>query len=501
MSAKGLTPSVILRLAAYGLLSSIAICSWAYEFNGSWSVLVGAIGLVVVVVAAIFLFRRSVKWSIAAGLVVALGLLSGWYLYAASFPQADSIQNYVSDSYRVTGTIVSIDQSENSQQWILDDVDLSGRLVSDRMKVSAPLFPDFRFGDVVSFRCNLQAPEPFNGFRYDRYLASKNIYATCFLHEAPLLLDSGQGSPILARLLTWRTATIQKIDQTFGEPHASLLAGLLLGEQRFTQVWEDKFIATGTSHIVAASGYNVAVVTFLIFGLLIYLGLTRPRAFAFIFAAIIGYVILAGAEAAVVRAGVMGAIVLLSRQLGRKSTMTNVLLLTAGLMLVFNPRLLRDDVGFQLSMLSTIALIYFAPLLDQKLKFIPETFTLRESLTATLAATLFTLPLVFVSFGQVSIISPIVNLLILPTIPYTMAFGALATTASTISLSLGAWLSGPAWALLSFVLWVIEHMSALSITTIQIPTKSAYGLSIIVTVLIIILWRLLSRKASSQPSL
>jgi len=343
----------------------------------------------------------------------------------------------------------------------------------------------------------LEKPEPFNGFRYDRFLASKNVYATCFLKEAPLVI--GYAKPTFrTKLLSVRKNFIKHLDSTFGEPQASLLAGLLVGEKRFTSAWDEKFQRTGTSHIVAASGYNVAVVSAIMFGLLTYLGLRRPRAFSLILASIIVYVILAGADAPVVRAGVMGVLVLLSQQFGRKTTMVNVLLVTASTMLFINPRLMRDDIGFELSMFSTIALIYFAPLLEQKLKFIPEDFSIRESITSTLSATFFALPIIFLSFGQLSILGPIANLFVLSFLPATMFFGSIAVVLSYVNPVLAYIASAPAWALLNLELIMIDALAQLPYATILIPSSTKLLLTIFSILLIAYTWRKLSRKTSKQ---
>lgn len=468
MQKKRRTPSVILRAVSIGFLVGVTLASFLFLDDGSFSQLQIAVELLIVTVSSWLLLRRfAFENRLLLTLVVLLAVSLGLTQYSRTFPNQNSVAYANGQSVRIIGTIVDVDQTEKNQKLVLSDLKIDGRNFEDRALIFTPMFPKFKYGDQISMRCDLKEPEPFEGFRYDRFLSAKKIYVICFLYQAPLIIDRDMGNPVIAGLLRNRSKMINKIDQIFGEPHASLLAGLLLGEQRFSKEWDERFFRTGTTHIVAASGYNVAVVTFIMFGVLAWLGIKRPRAFAFILASILAYVVLAGAEAAVVRAGVMGILVLLSRQLGRKSTMLNVLLLTAGVMLFINPRLLRDDVGFQLSMLSTIALIYFAPMLEKKFKFIPEDFTIRESLTATLAATIFTFPLVFFSFKAFSLVSPVVNLLILPLIPYAMFFGAAAVAIGFVSTPVAIIASGPAWALLSAALFIVESMAALPISIIE----------------------------------
>ena len=478
----------------------ILAASYIYAFDGSISPVVVMVTVMTAAAGAFFYFRQfRSDHRLLLSLIALAGLLLGLLIYGLSFPSINSVAYVTGSDARLSGTVVKARVAGSYQQLMLDEILLDDHARQDRLLVFAPLFPELRYGDRIVLPCELEAPEPYEGFRYDRFLASKDIYATCFTHDAPLRIATDQGNPVKAVLMDLRGGIIESIDKTFGEPHGSLLAGLLLGEQRFTEEWEEAFLQTGTTHIVAASGYNVSVVMFVAFGILTYLGIRRQRAFGFLLTAIVAYMMLAGAEAPVVRAGIMGVLVLISRQLGRKSAMTNVLLLTAAGMLFINPRLLRDDVGFQLSMLSTVALIYFAPYLGQRFKFIPEAYTIRESLTATLSATLFTLPVVFLNFARLSVVGPFANLLILPLVPYAMWFGGLAVLLGFAWQSLGAIMSGPAWALLSLILWVAESMAALPFSSFELPQLAIYPLAIISSCLIVILWKRFS-SATVQPS-
>ncbi|MFH1632273.1 MAG: ComEC/Rec2 family competence protein [bacterium] len=495
-----MTPSITLRTICIGFLVGIGFGSFAYVDDGSISS-VAIIALLIIESAAGFFYlrRKQLDW-ITLGLILIAATLSGLYQYGESFPTAESIASIAGTTERIEGTVVHVKRTDSSQQLRLNDISVGEASYEDRVLVFSPLFPRFEYGDRVTVRCNLDAPEPFEGFDYDRFLAAKKIYATCFTYSSPMIVEEDQGHPVKAVLMQARTRTIDIIDSTFGEPHGSLLAGLLLGEQRFTDAWDELFLKTGTTHIVAASGYNVAVVTFVLFGLLASFGVRRQHAFSILMAGIIAYIFLAGAEAPVIRAGIMGALVLVARQLGRSSTMINVLLLTGSAMLYVNPRLLIDDVGFQLSIVSTVALIYFAPHVDRRLKFIPEKFQIRESIVATLAATFFTLPIIFLSFGRLAIIAPFVNLLILPVLPFTMAFGAVAVAGGIIGSTVGSFLAGPAWALLGYMLWVVKSMAALPFSAFEIPPVLLIPLAILSTLIIALVWRRLSRRGNPPQS-
>ncbi len=370
-------------------------------------------------------------------LIVALGRAIAPYRVHES--TADATQ-------RVEATIERVEVADDQQKLTLD----SGILAF------VPRYPSLAYGDYVRLMCELAAPEPFDGFAYDRYLAAKGIHTLCFARQTPIVIEHDQGTVVMGTLQSVRSTFLHQIDLTFGEPHGSLLAGLLFGEKRFSDAWEERFVRTGTSHIVAASGYNVAMVAMIAGVVLAGLGIRRKRAFAFLLAAIAGYALFAALETAVVRAAIMAILVVCSQQVGRKTTMTNALLLTAAIMLTVNPRLLFDDVAFSLSFLSTIGLIYLAPHWQQRWTWMPERWLIRESFTSTLAATLMSLPILLFQFGRVSLISVITNVLILPTIPFVMASGAMATMTSFVSLDVARVLSLPAVAGLNWMLWIVK---------------------------------------------
>lgn len=454
------TPSIILASLLVGIIAGVALSSWL----AGWSMVVG--GVVLVDVAFVLLRRapwRDRLWLIG---LLTLGIALGAYRYSLTTPGAGSIANFTGETFAITGTIVKYEGNVTSQKLTLSALSVDGQSVMDRVLVFTPGYPKVQTGDIVSLRCRLDAPEPFEGFAYDRYLATKNIYATCFAREAPFVTGTSNRFVALDRL---HESAVRVSDRTFGEPQSALLAGLLMGDDNFSDEWKERFLRTGTSHVVAASGYNVSMLAFVLFAIFISLGLKRQYAFPFVLVGIACFVTIAGAGAAVTRAGIMGALALSAAQLGRKTTPRNIILLTIVIMLLDEPRLLRDDVGFQLSVLSTIGLVTSAKYFSEKFSFIPETLGLRESFAATVAATLATLPVIIFGFGKISIISPFVNLLILPFVPYAMLAGGLASHVAIVAPSLGALLAGPAWLFLTAMLEVIQAMAALPFAVVEFP--------------------------------
>jgi competence protein ComEC len=176
----------------------------------------------------------------------------------------------------------------------------------------------------------------------------------------------------------------------------------------------------------------------------IFLGLWRKQAFWFAIVGILIFVIMTGLSASAVRAGVMGTLLLFAMKNGRLANAQNAVLAAAGIMLFFNPLLLRYDVGFQLSFLATLGIIYLYPLFESLVDKKGKIFWLWEIMFLSLSAQIFVLPIILYNFQNLSLISLVANVLVLPIIPLTMLLGFLMAITGFIFLPLAtimAWLT------------------------------------------------------------
>jgi competence protein ComEC len=172
----------------------------------------------------------------------------------------------------------------------------------------------------------------------------------------------------------------------------------------------------------------------------------------------------------------MGILALIAERIGRPARMTNVLVATAALMTLQNPLVLIWDAGFQLSFLATIGLVYVSPLLKHYFEnirtFVVETRLIAslpgvgkiidvtmENLMTTLSAIIATLPLILYQFGRLSTVAPLVNILILWTVPYLMLFGFLALMISFIYFPLGQLFAGIAKLGMDYILWIVNFLA------------------------------------------
>lgn len=319
-----------------------------------------------------------------------------------------------------------------------------------KVLLKSRLYPRYEYGDVLKVNCLLKDVENFDDkFHYDKYLALDDVYSICS-YASVKKIGGNQGNFFLSAIFKAKRKIADRVEGLWPEPRAGFMAGLLYGDRAgLSDELTENFNRAGITHIIAISGYNISLIVTLMMGLLIFSGLYRQQAFWFVLFGVFIFTIFAGASASVVRAAVMGGLVLLSKYLGRASSVGNIIVFAVVLMASVNPLILLYDAGFQLSLLATLGLVYLYPLLDkkffEKFSFLNHYGFLKETILATLSATILTLPLILYGFERLSLVSLPVNLLVLWIIPWLMLGGFCATALSFIFYPLGkiiAWLSG-----------------------------------------------------------
>lgn len=276
------------------------------------------------------------------------------------------------------------------------------------LKIYLPKYPEITYGD------NLVVVGRVNGDKL----------------ENPELIEINRSENGLYKL---REKLIGFYKKGLPEPHASLVAGTVLGSKSMPSKFWETLKTTGTAHVVVASGTNVAMVAGFLIGVTTSF-LKRKRAIIVSLVGILIYVVLSGFDAPIVRAAIMGAVVFTAQTFGRLVSAWRALVISVVVMLFFKP-LWLTDLGFILSVLATSGLMLFQKKFDNRLKFIPAFF--REGLTTSLSAQVFVAPVIYATFGQFNILSPIINALILWTIPYIMIIGAASAVVGMVIPKLG----------------------------------------------------------------
>jgi competence protein ComEC len=463
-------------------------------------------------VAAILLWRRDRSIRLAGA--CALALLLGALRYQAAIPDLDdaALAAHYNDRGWVTleGTVQGYPDVRDT--WIdlrfeADLLDLEGlaQPVSGTILVRAPRFPEMQYGDRLRVSGLLRTPPQLEGFAYADYLARQGIYS---MINRPQItkIESGQGSPFWAAIFAAKDRARDAIARLVPDPEASLLQGILLGiRSGIPAGLYDDYNTTGTSHIIVISGSNVTFVATL-FALTFGLILGKRRAYWLTMAGITLYVLLVGADAAVLRAGLMGGLFVTALYLGRRSTAYVSLFASALVLTMINPRALWD-VGFQLSFAATLGLILFAPALERLFErglgriVSPErahqgTRYLYQALIITLAAQILTIPLVVYHFGRLSLVAPLANLLILPVQPPIMGLGGAAAILGVPAFAgpvpflepLARAVGWVPWLCLAYTNAVVRWLASWPLASLEIQRTAAGWLAVAYIALVSALW-------------
>ncbi len=436
-----------------------------------------------------------------------LGILAGIFIFASAIGilRFNLIENNIKmpldlwsgkpisegQSASLSGMIDDNPQiKENNQKLIVN--------VGDKKAFKILLTTDFaetyKYGDSINFYGKLQKPENFitntgKEFDYINYLKKDKIF---YLMNYPKVEIStrGNGNKIKSALFSVKEKFLEKINLSIKSPENLLMGGLILGEKApFSQELTQKFIDTGTIHIVALSGYNVTIVAEWI--MKIFAFLPRQLGIGIGIFSILLFILMTGANSTAIRAGVMAVLALIARATGRNYDVARALILAAFFMVIFNPYVLVYDVSFQLSFLATIGVIFLAPKIEKYFTWITKKFQLRDIVSVTCAAYIFVLPFILYKMGNLSLVALPANVLILPFIPFTMLLGFITGGLGFIWYIFAVPVGFLSFLLLHWELGVINFFASLPFASLSIPN---FPLLITIAIYVYFIYRLFGRS-------
>lgn len=387
--------------------------------------------------AAIFLFLDKKIFA-----VLALFMIVGSvYYFLFDFYQKDEVLEF-GKKLTVNGVVRDVEVGLSSQKIRIGEI-----------QITAPRHPVFEYGDELRAKGVIEAvPEEWRS-----YFSKEDIFGLMGFPTIELV-SKNKGSVVKAALLRINNSIRESFKKVLPLEKAAFLSGLTIGETgEFSKEFEEKLRMTGTAHLVALSGYNIAIiarVAALMFGA----WLSRRWSFLATTLLIIGFVIMTGAEASVVRAALMAFVLMWADQIGRQYYLRNAITLTALLMVLINPKVLAFDIGFQLSFLAVIGIVYIRPYLKRLLKWDEGAGFLswKENFLTTSSAQLAVLPIIIFNFGSFSPLSILSNILILEFIPITMVLGFFIVIAGAFFYPLSLLVSWAAQPFLAYILGVIN---------------------------------------------
>lgn len=476
-----------------GFLMGIFLARWL-NFGLS---LCGAIIIVLIVFLIYFWSRIFYRWV----LFCTLGLFLGFgYYFVYSNWQNSHVLIYDQEIH-IEGAVSAPPQIKPTKvQAIL-------AYQGTKILVELPRYPEVKYNDVLAFDGQIQDPKSIktiDNFNYGEYLLNKNIRGVVKNPERLTILA-------LPKCEWWECLDKKFLKVVYGvgesfqeslakvlpEPYASFQAGLILGN-RTTQIPDSlttAFNRTGTTHIVAVSGYNVTIIISVL--AIIFAVFGRRFSFWMTLFCILVFVVMTGGSASVARAGILGGLAAWGHLEGRRVNHLLLLLVVASVMILFNPYQLVGDISFQLSFLAFAGLIYVSPLLAnfKILGFIPE--TPKAILSETLGAQIAVLPVIIYNFGIISIVAPVVNILVLPFVPLSMLLGFLAGLGGMVWDLLGRVLADIAWVLLKYIIVVVESFSKISWAAVVYKTTDWWWIVIYYVITVVLIVRFKQRQSAN----
>jgi competence protein ComEC len=430
--------------------------------------------------------EQRVRLGAASALLLVLGALR-YEMAVPTFDESDLAYYNGSGQVAVTGVVV--DEPDIRERYV--NLTVASRVlqlsdergdVAGLVLVQTGRYPVLSYGDELRIEGRLETPPEFEDFSYRAYLARQSIHSMMEYGKVTLL-SQGHGDPFHRAVYSLRGHLQATIARLFPEPSASLLTGILLGiETGIPDSLMEDFNNTSTTHIIAISGFNIAIVAGTI-ALLTkrFVGIYRSALISIV--AISLYTLLVGADAAVVRAAIMGSLSLLALLAGRQTYALVSLALAAFFMTLWNPFLLWD-VGFELSFAATLGMILlvrpmkesFRALLSRLRSEERAAYVVRllsDPLFVTVAAQLAVWPITIYYFHRFSLISPVANFLIIPAQPAVMMVGGLATLLGAIHPILGQPVAWVAWLFLAYTIRVVQLTARIPFASLELGGFSA----------------------------
>lgn len=348
--------------------------------------------------------------------------------------------------------------------------------------VFGPTYPVYTFGDVIEFQCVLEQPSYIEDFNYPGYLAKEGVYALCYQPEhiervSHITYPRYTLRGVIQQLMMFRQFAKQRIDQSVPYPASTLVNSLVLGlKQELPERVRFFFSQTGTSHIVAISGMHLIIISTIITRIGYGLRLSRKQSVLAALIIIVFFIAMVGFKSSALRAGIFSAASILALYVQRPKRMFTVIVVTALLLLLYNPLVLVHDVGFGLSFMAVMGIMYIGPYVEKKLKRVPEGFfKLRTTLSTTISAQIGVAPLIMYQFGSISVISILANVLIVPLVSVLISLGIITILASSVSSTIASWIGIGIHIIVTYVLFIVETLGTLPFASIHIPL-SAVGM-------------------------
>ncbi len=459
------------------------------------------------IISLIFLFitRKSKKIIF---LFLAFLFLAGWR-YALLYPQdlRGRIENYYGQDFKILGQVTSEPDTSNDKQKIKLKI-FCGLVENNKyfklqgqVLIITNKYPSYYYGDLLEIEGECFDPGFIDDFNYSLYLKRYGLTAVFYYPTIArtdlLLIDKKNYFKVFIYKL--RNKLTDQFDYYLSINSSSFIKAMMLNDKSsLSSEIKTEFSKTGLSHIIAISGLHISLLSSLLLSFLILIGLKRKTAFYFILVFLFFYLFLVESPASAIRATLMSVLSISALTFGQLYDMSRILFLIGLLMLFINPLFLWADLGFVLSFLAVVAIIYIHPIISS---FLIKIFSKNERkqsiiniISITISVQLLSAPVLISNFKQFSVLAILGNLFILWIIPIIMTLSLVALLVSFLFPFLSQLLFLLLDLLLKYILFINHFLSIIPGVSIEINRWPWYCSIIYYSIIIYFYFKLINKK-------
>lgn len=340
-------------------------------------------------------------------------------------------------------------------------------------------------GRSLDAGCRVQVIGRILPFSNDSYGRSRVLRGELRKVKAVRFVSIQDGSPSL--LLRFRCALLDAVHPA-ADPARALIAGVACGRsaELRAQPAGDWFSATGTAHLIAVSGSHLAIVGFVIEGVLQKTRCSRGLQRAILAITLVGYAAFTGASPSAVRACCMVFATLVVNGAGRRRHGLSALFVTMSIFVLLRPTILFE-MGFQLSCASVFAILCFCPYATYALGELGVPTGIAGMLSVTLCSQLATLPITIPAFGTFSLIAPLANAFIGPVVSVLLAVSIVLVPFSLVA-PLQAWALVVPMISARCALFFEQLFAAVPGASVSVPPDTVWIYVVPLALLVLLVW-------------
>lgn len=375
----------------------------------------------------------------------------------------------IPEKIQTTATVVS--EAKETEYYYSYEIKIDGKKLILYVKKNYP--QKLKYGMLINLKGEYQEPPEtrnYKGFNYKEYLKTKKIYGTIKSTEISIIKEKNVN--IFLRLSnSIRNKIIVTIKNILPQKTSGLVAEILIGEkENIDEEIKENFSKASLSHILAISGTHISYIIIGISFLLTKSKIAKKSSYIMIILVLILFMFITRFSPSIVRACIMGIIMLMSKVVYRKNDVINSIAISLMIIIIANPYAIKD-VGLELSYLGTLGIVFLnQPVTNLLSKYFNK--KIAATLAVTISAEILILPITVLKFNTISTLFIISNLLAVPLSGVIILYGYANVFLGMISLKLGNFVSIILNFLTKMLIWIAEFVAKIPFSNIIVTTPN-----------------------------